>query len=172
MASERPKKMDRDYARGEGARTAPPPFDPEDFARQSESMLVASPTHSLLPTVPPNSSYNELRESCSAHMLAAKAITPPSQDAMQSEVRALSSSPASLDASRVLPSSDSVPRLAVAAEDLEWFGLDSEAIALLAKVNGADSIETIAASCTVDMPDAQEIFYELEKAGAVELRSA
>jgi hypothetical protein len=153
--------------------TVPPPFDPDEYARESESMIVPAPaisSYSMHPTVPPEADYEALRESCSTQMVAAAPVPFPSEDAVdaQSEVRVVSRPPSAPDDD--LPSLDSVPVLAVAPEDLAWFDLDVDTSALLAKVNGKDSIKKIAAKSTIAPFDVQLIFYELAKVGAVELR--
>jgi hypothetical protein len=82
---------------GDRISTAPPPFDPEEYARSSESILAAEPHLEsqrvlLRPTAPPDPTYEELRDSCSEPMPAADPVgstsdihglrsdTPPTSD--------------------------------------------------------------------------------------------
>jgi hypothetical protein len=156
--------------------TLPPPFDPEEYARESESTMVAPPAaaYTQRPTAPPDAAYDELRESCSTQMVAAKPLELPYEGGAgdwQSEVRVVSTPPAADLGDDELPPLESVPVLAVAQEDLAWFDLDAETNALVKKVNGRDSIAKIAAASKVQPADAQQIFQELAKVGAIELRA-
>jgi hypothetical protein len=174
--AERPKKEQPGTRHESGDRlsTAPPPFDMQEYARSSESMLAAEPVEEpqrkvLRPTAPPDATYEELLDSCSEPMRAASPVgsTLDGEDS-SSEGRVVSSTPAV--GQPTLPSVESIPTLAVPKDDLEWFGLDEGAQMLVAFVNGHDSIQAIAMNARVDPTEAQQLFAELALAGAVDLR--
>jgi hypothetical protein len=134
--SRRPTKQLK--ARSPADDTVRPPFDPEAYARESESRLrvadvVPPPPRTPLPPgddeVPPSSQ--------SATRLTAR---PPHGD---------------------VPSPEAVPYRATAAEDLEWFDLDAEAIALFNRVNGVRTIARIADSIGIAEVLACAVFMRL-----------
>jgi len=99
---------------GDRISTAPPPFDPEEYARSSESMLAAEahiePQRMLLrPTAPPDATYEDLRDSCSEPMPAADPIEPSSDaDGLRSDARVTSDVPAKAHPTE-LPVVESIP---------------------------------------------------------------
>jgi hypothetical protein len=108
--------------------TVRPPFDPQEFARQSE--------RATLP--PPANSPSDAPELVSGSM---EVVWPVE--------------------------ATSVPRLAVAREDLEWFELPPQARRLLEHVDGVVTVEAISASAGVAITDATELFDELVREGIV-----
>jgi hypothetical protein len=153
----------------ENLETVPPPFDPDQYARESESTMATSPP-SQKPTSPPEPFYAELRESCSStHMPAAapvdpeEAPSPPSVD-WTSEVRVAEKPTGPVS----YPTLDAVPRLVVSAEDLSWFDLDPEARAIVDRVNGARTIAEIADGMATPALEVRLLLQELQEAGAIE----
>jgi hypothetical protein len=109
--------------------TVRPPFDPQEFARQSE-----------------------------------RATLPPPPDRMPSDAPELVSGSMEV----VWPvEATSIPRLAVAREDLEWFELPPQARRLLEHVDGEATVSTISERAAVAILDATELFDELVREGIV-----
>ena len=144
--------------------TIPPPFDPEEYAKDSESMIVGKPTASMKPTMPPEPFYNDLRESCSDRMVAADPA-PDSLD-FQSEVRVLSSAPLPRD----IPSLDAVPFLAMQTDDLAWFDLGADSKSVLSLVDGCTPIGLILTRSPLSADDTCQIVRELLGLGIIEVR--
>lgn len=95
--------------------TAPPPFDPEEFARSSESSLRAAADSRLTP---------------------AQLLPPP-------------------------PLNKRV-RLAVPAEDLEWFELSAEAKAMLPRIDGTKTLlELMEGNASPDLLGAMAELHDL-----------
>ncbi|HEX4445328.1 MAG TPA: hypothetical protein VH044_01275 [Polyangiaceae bacterium] len=109
--------------------TVRPPFDPQEFARQSERATLPPPT---------TSSPSDAPELVSGSM---EVVWPVE--------------------------GTSIPRLAVAREDLEWFELPPQARRLLEHVDGAATVETISGNAGVAITDATELFDELVREGIV-----
>jgi hypothetical protein len=121
--------------------TVRPPFDPEKFARESDSKLRvleesarvgerrAAPSNR--PTVPP----------------------PPGLPDYDGPVVSSPSAPPPIGM-------DVVPELVVAREDLEWFDLSTEARSLLQHVNGECAVGAI---CDKAQLSAGDVFSELER---------
>ena len=144
------------------APTVTPPFDPSEYARDSESMMVATAaTTSEVPTIPPNSDYGELRESCSTNMRAARPVPMP---------RELTDEETHRRATRafVTPLA-AVPVLLVAREDCEWFDLGADALTLLHAVDDITPLDALAESCGLSPTRALEIVGHLVKERIVEL---
>jgi hypothetical protein len=108
--------------------TVRPPFDPQEFARQSE--------RATLP--PPDRTPSDAPELVSGSM---EVVWPVE--------------------------ATSVPRLAVAREDLEWFELPAQARRLLEHVDGEATVGTISERAAVAILDATELFDELVREGIV-----
>jgi hypothetical protein len=87
--------------------TVRPPFDPEEFARQSE-----------LSTVPPPDRLPDLDP-----------VVSPGDTTLEV----------------LFVEADTIPVLAVAREDLEWFDLAPAVLGLLEHVDGSASLETVCA---------------------------
>lgn len=117
--------------------TVPPPFDPVEFARESDThqrLLDATERAELRPTVPP----------------------PPTYPA---EVGA-SAPRAAIDAG-------TVPCLAIAREDLEWFGISPTAAGVLRHVDGLATLGTLAEVTGMRMVELARILEELVHEGVV-----
>jgi hypothetical protein len=128
----------------EGARTTVrPPFDPEQFARESDSMIgLEGEPPSERPTAPP----------------------PPGlpQYAPGAAVQRSHPFPAM--------GSDAVPSLAIAREDLEWFELPKLTRDLLAHVDGRCSLADICARGGFALEAATAACHELDCQGIVTVR--
>jgi hypothetical protein len=148
-------------ARKTSAPTVVPPFDPSEFARESESMIVAADPAERK-TVPPEAFYAELRESISSTSLLAAPRVPfdDSPEVWHSETRVVPE----------LPPLDSRPVLSVSREDLEWFELEADAAALASAANGVSRIAELADACGVERELARRLFRELSEEGIVDLR--
>jgi hypothetical protein len=125
--------------------TSPPPFDPATFARESERMLAVHPVDEL-PTRPRLETLDPVADS-------------PQDGPMVSEVR--------LSKPR-MPSPASVPTVAIAREDLEWFELDDDARALVESLDGATLDATLARQ--TDRKRAMKILLLLGSQGVIEFR--
>jgi hypothetical protein len=122
--------------------TVRPPFDPVKFARDSESNIrIETTPPSARPTAPP----------------------PPGVPA-----HAPGSSGARVALGSV--SSQAVPVLVIAREDLEWFELEQHVRLLLIHVDGRQSIESICARARLKVDEALAGFHELARQGLVTLQ--
>ena len=142
--------------------TVVPPFDPSEYARDSESMTVATAARvSDVPTIPPDSDYADLRESCSTNMRAAAPAPIP---------RELTDEETHRRATRafVTPLA-AVPVLLVAREDCAWFDLGADASALLHAVDEVTPLVALAESCGISPARALEIVGHLVKERILEL---
>jgi hypothetical protein len=146
--------------------TAPPPFDPEEYARESESMVVGKPvaSPSMKPTMPPDPFYQELRESCSDHMPVAEIVDDGSD--WQSEVRVLSTAPLPRD----MPPFEAVPYLAMQADDLAWFELGPDARRILALIDGCNCVGVVLTKSPAGVDETGRVLAELLNLGVIELR--
>ena len=123
--------------------TVRPPFDPEEFARESDSKIrVEADPASARPTAPP----------------------PPGLPQYQPGVT--SGTMHSLGS----VGSDTIPSLAVARDDLEWFELPKLARSLLGHVDATATIGAIASAAGVPLDAAMAAFHQLERDGLVTLR--
>ncbi len=124
--------------------TVRPPFDPLQFARESESNVRIGETDppSKRPTAP----------------------APPGIPPYQAGVT--SGTMASLGSVGL----DTVPALAIAQDDLSWFELPQPAAKLVAEVDGRITIGTIATRARVAGDVAMWAFHELARQGIVTLR--
>jgi hypothetical protein len=122
--------------------TARPPFDPVEYARESERNLRAAQQISEEPITAPG-------------LVSDPAIrTAP----LASELRAV--------APAAPPALTSVPVISVAREDLEWFDLDEARRELLDRVDGISTLaETL--DRARDIPNAANLLQELAKQGMI-----
>lgn len=125
------------------APTVRPPFDPEAYARESETSI-------RLDTVPPSN----------------RPTAPPPPGVPQYQAGITSGTMQSLGS----VTSDAVPMLAVAREDLEWFDLAQPVRTLLALVDGVVPIAGLALRAGVAVDGAMASFHELARDGIVTLR--
>ena len=148
MADDKPsRRPTQDFkVQPAGEPTVRPPFNPEEFARDSESRLR------IADVVPLPSDDDELHNDL-----------PPSS---QSETR-LTAAGASRGSA---PPPDAVPYRVMAPEDVEWFELDHDALSLLNRVNGLKTIERIADGIGVASPLACAIFMRLASERIVDFR--
>jgi len=127
---------------GEEPSTVRPPFDPVMFARESERAIrIESTPPSARPTAPPPAGLPEHTPGSSGARLALGSV-----------------------------SSQAVPVLAVAREDLEWFDLEPHVRLLLVHVDGRQSIDAITARACLKLDESLEGFHELAQQGIVTLQ--
>jgi hypothetical protein len=129
----RPKSLRRMAAAREGESagemvTARPPFDPEEFARQSERATLPPP-----PRAP--SDAPELVSGTMEVFWPVEATT--------------------------------IPSLAVARDDLEWFDIPPLARQLLEHVDGVATVEGISDRTGIALGDASNLFDDLVREGIV-----
>ena len=144
MADDKPsRRPTRDFkVQPAGEATVRPPFDPEEFARDSESRLRIADVVPL-----PSEDSDSPPSSQSATRLAAAGTSRGSA-----------------------PPPDAVPYRVMAPEDVEWFELDHDALSLLNRVNGLKTIERIADGVGVASPLACAIFMRLARERIVDFR--
>jgi hypothetical protein len=132
--------------------TERPPFDPDAFARASESTLAVTPMEGdeQRPTSPPQSSHARLRESCK-EVLAAVPL-PELSD---------------------VPALGAVAVLLVAGEDLAWFQLaESTQRTIISHVDGRTIVEDVLAKARVEVDLGLRLLSELAREGIVGFRAA
>ena len=127
--------------------TRRPPFDPAEFARESEAKLLAATEApaSNKPTAPP------------------PGIPPGGSIPDVQEVEAKVGARDALGA-------DAIAVLTVSRDDVDWFRLSHEATKLLAFVDGVRSLETICAMASVRVEDGAAALLELAEQGMVRFR--
>jgi hypothetical protein len=125
------------------AETVRPPFDPETYARESESNI-------RIETLPPSH----------------RPTAPPPPDMPQYQPGITSGTMQSLGS----VTSDAVPVLAVAREDLEWFDLPQVNRSLVGLVDGRRSIVELARHAGAPLDRAMASFHEMARDGIVTLR--
>jgi hypothetical protein len=136
LATVRPKSTRRTLTaleRPSEAATIRPPFDPQEFARESERATLTPPAITMPSDAP------ELDTSTMEVFLPVEATT--------------------------------IPELAVAREDLEWFELPPLAQRLLEEMDGATSVEAICDRAGFVLTDAIDLVEELAREGLVVTRS-
>lgn len=143
MADEKPSRRPTKEFKVQpaGDETVRPPFDPEEYARESESRLRI-----------------------------ADVVPPPARTPVPFDAPPGSESGTRLTAATGAPSPEDVPYRVMAQEDLEWFDLDRDAVALLERVNGLRAIRRIAATIGVEEALACAIFMRLAAEGIVGFR--
>ena len=124
--------------------TVRPPFDPMAFARDSESQVRIGETDppSGRPTAPPPPGLPQYQAG----------ITSGTMQSLASV------------------SSDTVPALAVAREDLAWFALPEPAATLGGQVDGTETIGTLGERAGLALDATMSVFHELAVQGIVTLR--
>jgi hypothetical protein len=111
--------------------TVRPPFDPQEFARQSERAT-------LPPPAPAPSDAPELMSGTMDVLWPVEAAT--------------------------------IPDLAVARDDLEWFELPPLCRKLLEHVDGTATVEAICIRAGVTVADASDLFEDLVREGIIRTR--
>jgi hypothetical protein len=124
--------------------TVRPPFDPEQFARESDSRVAADAraSRSDIPTAPPPPGLSQY---------APRAVsgTVPIGAALGHE---------------------SVPQLAVAREDLAWFDLSPRARLVLGHIDGCAPVSAICAAAGIELDEAVSLLHGLARDGVVTWR--
>jgi hypothetical protein len=123
--------------------TVRPPFDPEAFARESDSKVrVETDPVSARPTAPPPPGIPQYAPGLSSGtMHSLGSVT-----------------------------SDAIPTLAVARDDLEWFELPAFTRDLLHLVDGHEPIAAICLRGGIALDRAMAAFHELVNDGVITLR--
>ena len=132
--------------------TVVPPFDAEEYARDSESELAAARARGERQTTPPSALHGSLRDSCKDLRKLVELETRSSRTEL---------------AHAATPRLDSVVVPLVSEAELERLGLDSAALALLAVVDGEMIVEEILAVTHVEIADGLATLATLAKAGLV-----
>jgi hypothetical protein len=124
--------------------TVRPPFDPETFARESDSQVAVrdGQSPSARPTAPPPPGVPQYRPELASGTMPSLASVGP----------------------------DAVPQLVIAREDLEWFDLPKAARAVLVHVDGLAAVRTIGPRAGLALDAATAAFHDLERDGIVTLR--
>jgi hypothetical protein len=169
-ANRRRSKPAEDSAETNARPTARPPFDPVQFARDSENLLgTGEGPDSGRPTVPPDPGLGFSVPPAPPAPIIRETHTDPSG------MRAINrtSSPdieidMTIDAEGAL--GGDVPVLAVSRDDLEWFDLSPVARSLLLHVNGLASIEAICVKSRVAAEEGAALLLELAEQGIISFR--
>ena len=122
--------------------TVRPPFDPEQFARETDSRVGDTDPPSERPTAPPPPGLPQYAPGATSGTMPVLA---------------------SLDV-------DVVPALVIAREDLEWFELPKAARDLLGEVDGHTTLGTLCARAGFPLDAALSLCHELDRQGLVTLR--
>jgi hypothetical protein len=123
--------------------TVRPPFDPEQFARESETKVSVDATpRSDRPTAPPPPGIPQYAPGEASGTLEIGASLDPS----------------------------GIPELAIARDDLPWFELAPLARQVLAHVDGQTSIEGICTHASLDIVEGMCLFCDLMREGIVTFR--
>jgi len=138
MADPRAKMVPEGAAAGEDPQpeTVRPPFDPEEYARESDSKIRIEAAQAAQPTAPPPPMAQYAPGLTSGTMVAFATVEP-----------------------------GVVPLLLVARDDLEWFQLQPVARALLRHVDGEATIGTISQLAGVPLDRAMTTLHELAREG-------
>jgi hypothetical protein len=129
-----------------------PPFDPGEFARESERMLAAAEVVSL-PTVRPPEGYE------SAHGLP---IAFPVDAGSVPDVEAETSDDAL--------GMDTVPFVSMSRDDLGWVDIEPEAAKLLGHVDGVASIEVICKAAGISPDEGAALLLDLAELSVIGFR--
>jgi hypothetical protein len=139
--------------------TARPPFDPVQFARESDARMrvVTEAPPSNLPTVrPPEGSATILR---SLNEMRAQAGSMPELEEI-----------ATTGGARAALGANEVPYLVMALEDLSWFDLGPDAARLLASIDGVCSLETACAMAGLTAEEGATLLLTLAEQGMIGFR--
>jgi hypothetical protein len=147
MSQQRAKRLPVDHGASRAlleSSTVPPPFDPEEYARESDSRIriETTPSSSRSTAPPPTGTMPEY----------APRETSGTMQALGSV------------------STDAVPVLAVAREDLEWFDVAPYHRALLRYVDGRETIAVICARSCFKVDEALAAFHQLVRDGLITLQ--
>ncbi len=142
--------------------TIRPPFDPEEFARESESGLHETAPPTAPPPTPrvmprPAAPFLELTPSRSTR-------SPSSADAPEIEQPS-----ADVDGTDALSALGlhAVPVLGVSRDELEWVVLSADADRLLTFIDGARTLEAVAAMANTSAEEVATLLLDLADQGLV-----
>lgn len=138
--------------------TARPPFDPEEFARTTDSRIrvnASAPPRTLASTAPPPPGL-------AVYPLDVGAGAGGS-DSIPISIAALEVA----DADFPELTGETVPTLAVDRAELEWFELPPQIHLLLLHVNGSDSVAEICRQAGTELAEGIAVLGELAREGLV-----
>jgi hypothetical protein len=141
------------------ARTERPPFDPDDYARESEERLQAG-LESRHQTAPPPAEHAALRDSCKQAQATAGAYSFAGEPTGNEEEEPR------LDP---MPSLGAIPVSLAAPEDFEWFDLGDHGRAIVASIDDRRTVEEILAATGTPLAEGLAVFHELVRQGLVTL---
>jgi hypothetical protein len=151
---------EREETAGRGApETTRPPFDPAEYARASDAKIRAATEvpPSDHPTVRPPEGFPQ-------------ALTFPSEmRSVRGSIPDLQEVETSSGARDAL-GKDAVPFVMASSEDLGWFDLGSEAMRLLACVDGVSSLEAVSAKATMTAEEGAFHLLDLAERGVIGFR--
>jgi hypothetical protein len=137
--------------------TERPPFDLEEYVRESEAHLQIAPPARLPAnnpsTQPPPPEHASLLDSCKQ--------LPAAEGGVEAD------GGGTLDPRRVTPNLDAVAVMLLTADDLEWLDLDAEARAFVALVDDQRIVEEILTLTKTDVVRGIAIFERLAAEGVV-----
>jgi len=149
----KPKVPDDDHV---GDRpTLRPPFDPETYARESESGLRATELPSSSRLTPRAFPRPEVP---AFHLARTRSVLPSIPEVHEEAARC-----GALDA----VGADAVPALAIPREELGWVDLSPEATRLLDHVNGIRQLDVVCAMARVAPEDGAATLLQLADEGIV-----
>jgi hypothetical protein len=131
--------------------TERPPFDVEEYVRESEARLLIAPSGQHA-TMPPPPEHASLRDSC-------KELTAAPDDD--------EAGGGTLDPKRVTPTLDAVAVLLMAQDDLDWLDIDAESRALIALVDDQRIVEEILVRTKTDVARGIAMLEKLALEGVV-----
>ena len=145
MSEQRAKPLEQVAASDEAhaSTTVRPPFDPLEFARESDSRIPLD-----------------------VEPVSARPTAPPPPGMPQYHAGLTSGTMHSLGS----VGAETVPSLAVARDDLEWFELARDARALLEHIDGESTIGALSERASIALDAAMAAFHELERQGIITLR--
>jgi hypothetical protein len=132
--------------------TIAPPFDPEAFARDSESRLSTAP--------PPQSSAPTVRGGAPERTSEMRPIAASGPELEEAGVGDL----------RDALGDDTVPVVIASPDELGWLDLPPEAERLLAHINGVSTFERICAKANVTSEEGAFIVLDLAEQGIISFR--
>jgi hypothetical protein len=141
-------KRERDAVDDDAPPTNRPPFDPGEFARESERMLAAP----SLATVRPPEGFENVLTSLSELQPDAGSVPDVPEGEVGSDAR---------DAI----GTDAVPFMAMSREELAWIDLEPDAVKLLACVNGVSPLDAVCAATGITTEVGASVLLDLAGQG-------
>lgn len=132
--------------------TVRPPFDPAEFARESDKKIRAAteaPASDLLGVRPGDQSLDETRDVPGSVPDVQEVETTGANDAL---------------------GTDAIPFVLISHDELAWLDLGSDAEQLIASVNGVSSLEAVCAAARVTAEEGASLLLTLAEQGVVSFR--